>query len=414
MEPSKYLQISIKKELLYCELLIMHSTILSSPYEFYRTCHSVNKKLDKIRTELLNKYSPEELRFLVPRISFSICMIFELLLIIFVRFNRKYRIHEAASLHKINNNSIQIICANHFSHIDYLLVCAFYCANPFNGSIPITIASDHLASGVFGYIFRNTGASFISRSGTNNVELLSEFYQLLGREQLPIFFFPEGGWSTNGNLKIFKKGMLSLLIKNNEKIQVHAVKIQSNRVFGDINFATIRKNRAWNTSDSFWKLFKALPSFMKLKGDVIINIGSVIDIKKESSLDEAIWDIKKCIESCGYVGDREQMTKRIFVLLKETRNKKYVESVECIHSDFSEWKIIFDWESKSVDDILYIIYFSFNQFIYCILLDEGDIDTIKIYEKMIFGNKVLSSSTFQNVPIFYKEIFMEMNRSMRL
>jgi 1-acyl-sn-glycerol-3-phosphate acyltransferase len=330
--------------------------------------------MNSIRQSLQNKgHDIKEINSLVNKSGFINFIFLELVSLIIRKL--VYRLESDFRIGRFNQNHSYVFVSNHFGHFDYLVLYSEICASEVSELNPLALASSHLNKGIFGFLFSRANVAFIHRNARNNFALIEDFLKLIGQYKMPVILFPEGTFGVSGNLKSFKKGILSIIMKQGS-FWIVPTKLQTTRTFGDLNFATIRATQKWNTKESLINILKHISSILRFKGYMRVKLGQ--ELAFEGKYANQVSCLKKAIESLAVYSSLEEEIYKIYFLLKSGYNKAEIEQKSMQH--FSSIAKIFEWQKHDEKALAAIFYFSVNQFIYKALSVEERLT----YEKAFF------------------------------
>lgn len=373
-------------------------SVLAEPISFIKKCKKTNIALQEVRESLLKKgYQKNEVDCLINQNRFWSFALLEIINIIIKFFVYKFKSN--ISDFSFNKEKSYVVCSNHYSHIDYLIIYSELSRSHISNYTPMAMASSHLNHGIFGLFFRNCNVAFINRNAKNNYRLIEDFLHLISLHKIPIILFPEGGWSSNGNLKSFKTGLLSLMSRNSN-FEIIPVKLQSTRTIGDLKFAQIRKNKRWNTKESIYNILKTLPDIFRRKGYYYFSVGDSFAF--QDSIRDTIKLIKISIENLAIYGSFEQECLSVYKKLHEGQAKNIIEKSKKLEK-------VFQWKKYSEEELYNIFYFSCNQYIYKAILDNHDL--LSTYESLFIEENL---DDIKLSDPFYTSIFSKIKESFYL
>jgi 1-acyl-sn-glycerol-3-phosphate acyltransferase len=294
---------------------------------------------------------------------------------------------------------------NHMCHLDYLFAIDYVFSTKLVENGPIVFASDHLNKGLLGFLLKNGVGSFISRHSLDQVEkeVISSFINLLAESKIPIIFYPEGGWSAHGGIKMLKLGLLKLSVINSKDSVIAPMKIQFTRTINDDLLKIVREENSWAISkESLWSVVKGIRHFLKHRGFCDINLGAPLFIKKYHNNNEdfdmgsLVRDIKINIELSANLAEEEMLILRLYdnEEIPESNKLRYI-------------KKIFEADTISKKDLKERTFHSKNQF-YALYLKMNEKDKFDVYSSIIYENNSLEKAYEKTKNLdehHFKEIF---------
>ncbi len=110
----------------------------------------------------------------------------------------------------------------------------------------------------------------------------------------------------------------------------------------------------------------------------------------------------------------ESLTAAVYRDLVDGVAKEHIEKRH-LTVDISEaWKSVFQWSLLNDSELKAVLYFSFNQFILPYLKREHEQAALACYQTSLLQNACASEKALNELPRFYRALFLEMNRSFKL
>lgn len=173
----------------------------------------------------------------------------------------------------------KIIVGSHVSHFDYTLGPPLLIKHGVIDTYTVNLASDHLDFFPYNVLLSGANGCFIKRDKrmtATDKALLKAFFNQLRQEQIPIFFYPEGGTSVIGSTKALKLGVLSFLRNDAAtRYEIIPIKIIYNRMVDDNSFLRVRREGAWPSEqrDTAGKFASSLSRVLSWRGRVKFLVG---------------------------------------------------------------------------------------------------------------------------------------------